>query len=67
MLGDLQGSAGKWCWLYCERCQHRAPFAVAAAVIRWGRTLQAMSYGSVRVALHAPQGRDDQASKLGRK
>ena len=35
-LGELQRGDCKWRWLYCERCLHRAPFAVAAAVIRWG-------------------------------
>jgi hypothetical protein len=35
-LGELQRGDGKWCWLYCERCLHKAPFAFAAAVIRWG-------------------------------
>jgi hypothetical protein len=34
-LGELQ-RAHPWTWLYCERCQHHAPFAFAAAVIRWG-------------------------------
>jgi hypothetical protein len=34
-LGELQRSH-PWTWLWCERCQHRAPFAFAAAVIRWG-------------------------------
>lgn len=34
-LGQLQ-RAHPWCWLWCERCQHSAPFAFAAAVIRWG-------------------------------
>jgi hypothetical protein len=34
-LGDLQ-RATPWVWIHCERCQHRAPFACAVAVIRWG-------------------------------
>jgi hypothetical protein len=34
-LGDLQRST-PWVWLWCERCQHHAPFACAPAVIRWG-------------------------------
>ena len=34
-LGELQ-RGHPWGWLWCERCQHRAPFAYAAAVIRWG-------------------------------
>jgi len=34
-LGDLQRST-PWLWMHCERCQHRAPFACAVAVIRWG-------------------------------
>ena len=34
-LGELQCTY-PWTWLWCERCQHRAPFALAAAVIRWG-------------------------------
>jgi hypothetical protein len=33
--GELQREYS-WAWLWCERCQHRAPFAFAAAVIRWG-------------------------------
>jgi hypothetical protein len=36
-LGELQREH-PWTWLWCERCQHRAPFAFAAAVIRWGST-----------------------------
>ena len=34
-LGELQREH-PWAWLWCERYQHRAPFAFAAAVIRWG-------------------------------
>jgi hypothetical protein len=34
-LGDLQRST-PWLWLWCDRCQHKAPFACAVAVIRWG-------------------------------
>ena len=34
-LGDLHRST-PWVWIHCERCQHRAPFACAVAVIRWG-------------------------------
>jgi hypothetical protein len=34
-LGDLQRST-LWVWMHCERCQHRAPFVCAVAVIRWG-------------------------------
>jgi hypothetical protein len=34
-LGTLQRKA-PWLWLCCEKCQHHAPFALAAAVIRWG-------------------------------
>jgi hypothetical protein len=36
-LGELQREH-PWTWLWCERCQHRAPFAFAAAVIRWRST-----------------------------
>jgi hypothetical protein len=25
-----------WVWLWCYCCHHRAPFACAVAVIRWG-------------------------------
>jgi hypothetical protein len=34
-LGDLQRTT-PWVGLWCERCQHHAPLACAAAVIRWG-------------------------------
>jgi hypothetical protein len=34
-LAELQRSSSWW-WLHCELCQHSAPFACAAAVIRWG-------------------------------
>ena len=23
-------------WVYCERCQHRSPTALAPSIIRWG-------------------------------
>jgi hypothetical protein len=35
-LGELQRGDGKWCWLWCEKCWRKAPFAFAAAVIQWG-------------------------------
>jgi hypothetical protein len=34
-LGNLQ-RATPWVWMHCDRCQHKAPFACAVAVIRWG-------------------------------
>jgi hypothetical protein len=34
-LGELQRTT-PWVWLWCERCQHHAPFACAVAVILWG-------------------------------
>jgi hypothetical protein len=34
-LGELQQST-PWIWLWCERCQHHAPFACAVAVTLWG-------------------------------
>jgi hypothetical protein len=34
-LGQLQ-RLHPWCWLHCERCQHKAPMAFAPLVIRWG-------------------------------
>ena len=34
-LGALQ-RASKWVWVCCEKCQHHAPLALAAPVIRWG-------------------------------
>jgi hypothetical protein len=34
-LGELHG-ATPWVWMHCDRCQHKAPFACAVAVIRWG-------------------------------
>lgn len=35
-LAEMQGTPGKWVWVYCERCNHSAPMAVAPLVIRWG-------------------------------
>jgi hypothetical protein len=34
-LGELH-DATPWVWMHCVRCQHKAPFACAVAVIRWG-------------------------------
>jgi hypothetical protein len=34
-LGELQQTSCWW-WLHCERCQHKAAFMCAVAVIRWG-------------------------------
>jgi hypothetical protein len=34
-LGDLH-RATPWVWVYCEKCQHYSPLALAAPVIRWG-------------------------------
>jgi hypothetical protein len=34
-LGDLH-RATPWVWLYCEKCSHSSPFALAAPMIRWG-------------------------------
>jgi hypothetical protein len=34
-LGQLQRSSCWW-WLHCQRCQHRAPIALAPPVILWG-------------------------------
>jgi len=33
-LGDLH-RATPWVWLYCDKCLHSAPLALAAPVIRW--------------------------------
>jgi hypothetical protein len=33
-LGDLQ-RATSWVWLWCERCQHKAPAAIVPFMIRW--------------------------------
>lgn len=34
-LTDLRRHS-PWVWLYCERCQHRAPMAFTPLIIRWG-------------------------------
>jgi hypothetical protein len=34
-LGELRRTT-PLVWLWCERCQHRAPLACAIAVILWG-------------------------------
>jgi len=35
-LGQLQRGSSPWCWLCCEKCQHRTAIALAPFVIRWG-------------------------------
>jgi hypothetical protein len=66
-LGDLQRSS-PWVWLNCERCQHRAPFACAVAVIRWV-TGHVERHAAAMRALHRMRsaGRDAAASELGRR
>jgi hypothetical protein len=63
-LGDLQRSS-KWVWLNCEKCQHHAPFAMAASVIRWGpntssdklrRCLRCTACGHLGATLQHPSG-----------
>src|SRR5215831_3231632 len=34
-LADLR-RVTPWLWIYCERCQHRSPTALAPWIIRWG-------------------------------
>jgi hypothetical protein len=34
-LADLR-RVTPWLWVICERCQHRAPTALAPWLIRWG-------------------------------
>jgi hypothetical protein len=34
-LGELH-RATSWVWLWCERCQHKAPAAIVPFMIRWG-------------------------------
>jgi hypothetical protein len=35
-MGEMQRTPGGWVWVYCERCNHSTPMAVAPLVIRWG-------------------------------
>jgi len=34
-LADLR-RVTPWLWVYCERCEHRSPTALAPWIIRWG-------------------------------
>ena len=40
-LGELQKST-PWVRVYCDKCLHSAPFALAPFVIRWGAETSAM-------------------------
>jgi len=65
-LGELQRST-PWVWLWCERCQHHAPFACAVAVIlrgpnAWSDKLRA----GARCASCGGKGAAPSASRMGR-
>jgi hypothetical protein len=66
-LGDLHRGT-PWVWLNCETCPHHAPLACAVAVIRWGRTHQAISYaGTPACTACGHLGATLRASRLGRR
>jgi hypothetical protein len=44
-LGELQRTT-PWVWLWCERCQHRAPLACAGPVILWGPSSDKLRAGA---------------------